>query len=165
MESPHLQLTIDACLVTYHSCRVLETAEVPQIVDWKLVQELYAQGLTAEEIASRSGATVNAIRTRASREKWRDLVIASKAVAVQDISLRWQFDMITWHAARANALRAMTVTNLIDAQRLESTVAMHVDTGRKLLGLDAEKQNGGEKGFQRGPVVDVTVHAPKQLTD
>lgn len=131
--------------------------------DWNAVKTAYLQGTPLADIGAAHGLSVHQIRNKAWRNGWRNESLAdasSVPSAYQDLVREWQENMAVTVLARSKyyANSDIIPISLRENKDLESAIQAHIDSGRKLFGLDrAESGNGN--AWHHGNVIDVTATA------
>lgn len=127
-------------------------------IDWNLAKALRSQGLGYREIASQTGGTAVAIRSKACREGWNDVATRASEVLQQHglglaaRTIKEQAPKLAeaWLATvQANTVKAADAfdklpvpKNLDDFKTYEETADKHVKRGRAAFGLDDQKGGG-----------------------
>lgn len=145
-----------------------------QAIDWEHAFTLFSQGLSYPEISVQTGATQVAIRSRASRHKWRDRVATARQ-QVQLVQQKRVDKLLKPLAERSEAWIDLTATNLeqtaqvitskpipksfMGLMQYEQLMGLHVKRGRATFGLD-QQQTAVQVNiglFGQGDVVEKSV--------
>lgn len=151
-----------------------ESAPLPQSTQptpatWEAVKHAYLQGVPLAIIAREHNLSVHQIRNKAWRNAWRNESLTDASVqpaAYQDLVKEWQENMAVTVLERSKwyANSQMEPMNLKENRELEGALQAHIESGRKLFGLDKqdERAAGAWARPAGAPVIDVV---PISVTD
>lgn len=138
----------------------------PTKPDWHRVRTLYLQEVPIKEIAAITGASVHAIRCRAWRHRWSNVLAPTIPTAepqtpsFQDLVTEFQVNMAlsVVGATQFYANKGDVPENGRDAKDWETARETLIRSGRMLFGLDQQSSNAPSwgRGGPTGPVIDVT---------
>lgn len=124
----------------------------PSRLDWDTGKWLYAQGYSYSAIAERLGTSIGTVRSQAYRDRWKDqrehveeMVKAEAEEKLKDVaksaSEAWSDKMVSALQRTSQAIEELSNPKdhtLSSLKMLEEVRKLHVETGRRLFGLDKQ---------------------------
>lgn len=140
----------------------------PLNVDWQLCKSLYLQGFTLRDVATQTGCSYVALRSRAYREEWSALVAETMqkvqriaSATLEQRAEKWTHRLADLMESRLSYLESLDPAKLKlgELETLTRVTELTDRTARRNLGLDnlqASQSNGWGRGVAPWSVIDIT---------